>query len=169
MPANTKLVVRAAQESDISQLCKLYFEFHEYYVQGVPDRLVSPGRLEHFDSSALCAKLKEILRQDDAVIFVAELDGDCIGLAEAYIREDEPNPAKVSRKYCHLQSLMVSEEHRRAGVGTRLLEAAERYAKKHAAVEMRLDTWEFPGDPVDFYHRRGYRTLRRTLVRSFGS
>jgi GNAT superfamily N-acetyltransferase len=43
--------------------------------------------------------------------------------------------------------------------------AAERWAQEHGAVEMRLQIWEFDGDPLPFYERRGFRTLRRTLVR----
>jgi GNAT superfamily N-acetyltransferase len=116
----------------------------------------------------LRARLKQIIRQEDARILVAELDGECIGFAEAYIREDEPDPARVSRKHCYLQSLMVREPHRKHGAGTGLLEAVERWAREYAAVEVRMDTWEFPGDPVDFYQQRGYRTLRRTLVRGLG-
>jgi len=43
--------------------------------------------------------------------------------------------------------------------------AAEDWAREHGAAEMRLQTWEFDGDPLPFYIRLGYRTLRRTLVR----
>lgn len=32
---------------------------------------------------------------------------------------------------------------------------------------MRLDIWEFDEDPLRFYERSGYRTLRREMIRRF--
>jgi GNAT superfamily N-acetyltransferase len=68
-------------------------------------------------------------------------------------------------RYGYLQSLMVDAAFRRQGIATQLMAAAERWAQEHGAVEMRLQIWEFDGDPLPFYERRGFRTLRRTLVR----
>lgn len=54
---------------------------------------------------------------------------------------------------------------RRRGIGARLLDAVQRWAKEKGATEMRLETWEFADDPQEFYEHNGYRTLRRTLAR----
>lgn len=62
---------------------------------------------------------------------------------------------------------MVNEAFRAQGIGTRLIEVAEEWAREHGAREMRLDTWEFKGDPVGFYENVGYRTLRRKMVHEF--
>jgi aminoglycoside 6'-N-acetyltransferase I len=160
----SKVVIRAAEPEDIPDLCRLYSDFHEYHVRGVPDRLASLAYSEQRDTSWLTAKLEEIIQDAESSLFIASVDGKCVGFAESYIREDVPDPARVARRYGYLQSLMVRESFREQGVGKRLLEAAENWARDHAAVEMRLETWEFPGDPVVFYERQGYRTLRRVLV-----
>jgi GNAT superfamily N-acetyltransferase len=157
--------IRHATPSDIPELCKLYLAFHEFHVRGVPERLKNPGRWEEFDSARLTGSLKEILSDPRATLFVAEDEGRLVGFAEVYIREDEPDPARITRVYGHLQSLMVADGWRNQGVGRRLVRAAEAWAQKEGASEVRLDTWEFPGDPVRFYERIGYRTLKRKLVR----
>lgn len=91
-----------------------------------------------------------------------------IGLAEVYVRHDEPGRGLIPQRFGHLQSMVVREEDRRAGVGAALLEASEAWARAGGAREMRLDIWEFPEGPLRFYERCGYSTLRRTLVRRLG-
>jgi ribosomal protein S18 acetylase RimI-like enzyme len=159
------VTIRLAGAPDLEALFKLYVDFHEFHVRGVPDRLLSLGEPEAYDCSKLYANLEKIISHDDSALFVAKVAGQVLGFVEIYVRQDEPNPARVSRTYGHLQSLMVDEGFRRRGVGTRLVEAAEQWAREKGAAEMQLDTWEFAAGSLEFYEHSGYRTLRRTLVR----
>ncbi len=159
------LTVRPANLQDLEWLCKTYYEFHEFHVRGVPDRLATLGESDPREDSKLRASLKKIIEGDESVIFIAEVGGQPVGFAEVYVRQDKPDPARVSYRYGHLQSLMVDEAVRRHGVGRRLMEAAERWAREQGATEMRLDIWEFGQGPLGFYEKTGYRTLRRTMVR----
>ncbi len=155
-------LVRRATLEDIAALIDLYREFHEFHVKGVPDRLQRP---DEYDTDDLRSKLVDIIEAEDSNIFVTELDGQVIGLAEVYMREDESNPYRISHKYAHLQSIMVSEKCRRKEIGRRLLRAVEQWSKEKDATEVRLDIWEFDNGPLRFYEKEGYRTLRRTMVR----
>lgn len=160
------VTIRLADMQDIEALCRLYFEFHEFHVRGVPDRLLSlaepPDTYEH---SELYRSLGQIINDEGSALFVAEVAHQLVGLAEVYVRRDEPNPLRVRHTYGHLQSLLVCEPLRRQGIGTRLVEAVEEWAKEQGAAEMRLETWESAEGPLVFYERIGYRTLRRTLLR----
>lgn len=161
----TRVDVRPATLNDIPELCRLYFAFHEFYVASVPKRLKSLGSWEEFDASQLTHRLQEILDNHKSCLFVADANGTLVGFVEIYIQEDEPDPARMMYVHGHLQSLMVVPGWRKKGLGKRLVHAAERWAAKKGASEVRLDTWEFPGDPVKFYEKIGYRTLRRKFVR----
>lgn len=155
-------IIREATTHDLEALFRLYTEFHEFHVRGVPDRLLKA------DSSRIAevhAAIQKTIENKDAVIFVAEVDGQLVGLGEVYMREDSLNPLKVQYKYGHLQSMIVTEAYRGIGIGTRMLEAVEQWAKEKSAAEVRLNTWEFREGPLGFYEKRGYNTLRRTLVR----
>jgi GNAT superfamily N-acetyltransferase len=159
------VTIRLMNAQDLEPLCQLYFEFHEFHVRGVPERLLSLGDPGTFDCSELCATLQDIMRDDDAAIFVALTARQLLGLAEVYLRQDEPHPARVAYRYGYLQSLLVRDDFRQRGIGARLLDAAQRWAKEKGATEMRLETWEFAGGPQEFYEHNGYHTLRRTLAR----
>jgi GNAT superfamily N-acetyltransferase len=157
--------VRRACADDLEQLCRLYVAFHEFHVQGLPERLRSLGEPAQFDCATLVATLEQLLARPDAALFVASEGAEVLGLAELYLRQDAEHNATVVHRYGHLQSLMVREEEQRRRVGTLLLDAAECWAASQGAEELRLDVWEFADGPTPFYERRGYRTLRRTLVR----
>jgi GNAT superfamily N-acetyltransferase len=158
--------IRLANLADREILGHLYHEFHQFHVQGVPDRLVSLGKPpDKYKNSELFKTLEKIIKDDNSAIFVAELDSKIVGLAEVYFRKDEPNPLKVSYRYGFIQSLIVTESFRKRQIGTSLLKAAEQWAKEKGAIEMRLDIWEFIQGPLGFYEKREYQTLRRTLVR----
>lgn len=162
----TNIIIRSLKPGDLDSLCHLYIEFHEFHVQGVPDRLLTLGTPEQFDCSKLKTHLTKIMERDDAALFVAVIANDLVGLAEVYLHHDEPNESAVTRTYGYLQSLMVREPLRRQKIGHSLIQAAEAWAKGNGATEVRLDIWEFTAGPLPFYEKCGYRTLRRTLVRT---
>lgn len=157
-------VIRQAVEEDIKGLIPLYAEFHDFHVRGVPDRLRNPDSMTDSDEATLLNSLRSILQQDDAVIFVADAGGTLVGLAEVYLRHDEPHPLIITHRYGYLQSLIVSAQFRRSGIGRRLVAASHEWAKERGATEMQLDSWEFREGPLHFYEHLGYRTLKRHLV-----
>jgi GNAT superfamily N-acetyltransferase len=60
--------------------------------------------------------------------------------------------------WLHIKFLWVDEDCRRAGWGSRLLEAAERYARERGCTDAHLDTFSFQAGPR-FYEPRGYRVF----------
>ncbi len=160
------MVIRRATEADIARLCLLYQEFHLYHVLGIPDRLRIPdgSRSDASESNAVQQALQDIIQREDAVLFVVAVEEKVVGLAEAYLRQDEEKPLTIAHCYGYLQSLLVSALYRKQGLGDALMKAVHHWAKEKGATEVQLDSWEFPEGPVPFYERLGYRTLRRHMV-----
>ena len=98
--------IRLATAQDRDALIKLYIEFHEFHVQGVPDRLRIPNE---YKLSGLRKGIQKIMNDSDAALFVVEVGQQLLGFAEVHVCEDKPDPARVPRKYCALQSLMITE------------------------------------------------------------
>ncbi|KPK64497.1 hypothetical protein AMJ83_01955 [candidate division WOR_3 bacterium SM23_42] len=157
-----EIIVRQADKRDLDALCRLYLEFHEFHVRGIPARLRRPVG---YDNDELCTRIEKVIGSSDSVILVIEADSRVVGFAEVYMKQDEANQYRISYRYGHLQSMMVSEGHRKRKLGRQLLEAAEQWAKERNADEMRLDIWEFKEGPLRFYKKSGYQTLRRMLMR----
>lgn len=159
------IAIRPAEEGDIDALCRLYEEFHEFHARYLPDRLRSQAAPQDQDDSQLKGALRDIIAGSSAAIFIAQVSGAPAGLAEVYLRQDdEHNPLIVPHKYGYMQSLFVLERFRGQNLGRELVTAAQHWARGLGAVEMRLETWEFPHGPLLFYERLGYYTLKRTLV-----
>ena len=59
--------------------------------------------------------------------------------------------------YLYVDALIVDAEYQGRGVGTRLLEEAERIATERGCQHACLDTHDFQG--VGFYRRKGYETV----------
>ena len=54
-----------------------------------------------------------------------------------------------------VQRLWIEESHRRAGIGRRLLEMAEKEARRLGCLHVAVDTMEFQAR--GFYEKQGYR------------
>lgn len=162
------ICIRRATEQDIDALMGLYDEFHRFHVVGVPDRLRISEPSTPTEQAALSEALSAILHREDAAMVVAVVGDQVVGLAEVYVRENEPHPLVVPHRYGHLQSLITSASVRKQGLGRLLVEAAHHWAKERGATEMQLDIWEFEAGPLHFYEHLGYRTLKRHLIIDLG-
>ena len=162
------IFIRRATEQDIDALMSLYDEFHRFHVLGVPDRLRTSDPSTPTGQAALSDALSAILHREDAAMFVALVGDHVAGLAEVYVRQDEPHPLIVPHRYGHLQSLFVSASFRKHGLGKLLVEAVHHWAKEQGATEMQLDMWEFEEGPLHFYEHLGYHTLKRHLIIDLG-
>jgi ribosomal protein S18 acetylase RimI-like enzyme len=69
----------------------------------------------------------------------------------------------VPRRRAHVEALVVDERHRRAGVGTALMDAANSWARERGAVEILLTVWDGNAAAEAFYQRLGYRVVSRAL------
>ena len=110
-----------------------------------------------------------------AVTLVAEAGGRAprpgagppvIGAVLVRVYDTPSDPTMVPRRRAHVEALVVDEAHRRAGVGSALMEAATAWARERGAVEVVLTVWAGNQAAESFYERLGYRLVSRALARS---
>jgi GNAT superfamily N-acetyltransferase len=82
-------------------------------------------------------------------VIVAEDGDEVVGLLAAYLDLDS---VRYGRR-CWVEDLAVSPEHRSAGIGKALLDAARAWAKRHGATHLELDTGLARADAQRFYER----------------
>lgn len=156
------MIIRLATEQDLAELTQLYVAFHNFHAQYLPGRLKTLGT--SYDTIQLQKDIQTLLNNAQAALFVGEIDNKLIGLAEIYLRDDPPSPLRHSAPHGYLQSLFVVPSLRGQGLGRQLVTACHDWAQKQGAVEMKLETWDFPQGPFKFYQRLGYQTLKQTLI-----
>jgi L-phenylalanine/L-methionine N-acetyltransferase len=147
-----RIVVRKAQPGDAGALVELA----EAVASEPGGWLISdgiwrtPGEERRF--------LRALRRYDDAAVFVAELPMD--GIVGRLSLGRDPHPA--SRHVADL-GLMVSERHRRRGIGTALLREAEEWARTVGVRKLELHVFPHNDAAIHLYESVGFRRegLRR--------
>ena len=157
---STTPVIRPASVDDVEVLANVYLSSARHHAALDPDFYVVPDR------DAVVKHLREALRAEDstrAVRLVAELDGEVVGSAEVELRS--PSAASMMRPQIAASvGLAVLEDRRGSGIGSRLIAAAEDWARERGASLMMLDASAANVEARRFYEdRHGYR-LRGVLM-----
>ena len=103
-----------------------------------------------------------------SVWLVAEVDGQVVGDVSAHLERPVEDAERQLLSYLgevriYVDALGVVQAHRRRGVGMRLMQAIERWARERGAVCAMLDTYAASPLSVPFYER-GMSYRRRSIV-----
>lgn len=106
-------------------------------------------------AGAYLGYLLERGRACDGALLVAEVGGQVAGMINIWARIRPDSPDEHPSPYAYVSDLVVLPGFRRAGLGRRLLEAAEEYARRRGTRRLRIGV--LPGNEP-----------ARGLYRSFG-
>jgi len=160
----TAIHIRPARPGDGPGFARAWLDAGRYYAHLDPASFQVPARdglAEWFD--------RTLADQDPHTLSLAAVVGnDIAGFLSATLQP--PNPAarwqllsSLSQPQLFIQALVVAEQHRRHGVGTALMTAAEEWARGKNAMIISLDTYLHSPLSVPFYEQRmGY--YRRSIV-----
>jgi RimJ/RimL family protein N-acetyltransferase len=104
------------------------------------------------DHEAAAAKLLAWMAEPHGEVLVAEVEGSAAGFAAVHRVPYFERPGAFAR----VIALSVSSGHRRAGVGRRLMAAAERWATTHGCVTVEVTSRRDRDDAHGFYRALGY-------------
>lgn len=108
----------------------------------------------------LRSRLAEIVRRDEHALMVAvDGSGAAVGLIHVFIRAALEKPVEAI-----VQSLVVRDDLRGAGIGKRLMDEAEAWAKIRGIASMALYTQLHREDAATFYANRGYAEANRSRL-----
>lgn len=156
--------LRLAKSTDHPAACRLYAEADALHARERPDRFQptnQPARSQRLFHAHLA--------DPDQALFVAEVDGDVVGLVrvQALERLEVPDvPALTPRRYAMVQELVVAQTHQRRGIATRLMTKAHRWARDRGLTEIGLNVYDFNQPALRLYKKLGYSPDSRRLSRS---
>lgn len=107
------------------------------------------------DVSTVAARLSRILLRPDQRFTVAELDGQLGGWVHAVISE-----YIESERFVAVGGLVVDRDHRMSGIGRRLMEHVEGWAKEQGCLIVRLSSSSTRSASHRFYETLGYKNIK---------
>jgi predicted N-acetyltransferase YhbS len=101
------------------------------------------------------------LHSNPRIIFVAEEEGELIGMVNLQVFERMPKPGRKASCWVYLSNAFVSPGSRNGGVGSSLLRMVIAHARSIGAVRITLSP---TADSIDFYKRAGFESADELLV-----
>jgi GNAT superfamily N-acetyltransferase len=131
--------IRAASEEEAEAIVPLYGWL-----------FAPPGsRPGLWDERRAAIALRQAIASHDATVLVADAGGRLVGICTAY--QDIHSVRFGYRAW--VEDLAVDPEHRSAGIGKRLLDAAKDWARERGATHLELDSADTRPDAHRFYER----------------
>ena len=149
------MIIRKATIQDIEQLRPLYIELERDAVIYQPEHFVIGYRDDGFFNS--------IFKSDTQDILVAECESGIVGFCHIMISHTKNVSCLKEQTYAYIQDLVVSEERRNCGIGTKLMAASKENGIKHGAEFMRLSVFPKNISGLRFYERDGFCETMKTL------
>ena len=120
---------------------------------GAYDWLFAPPGIEPavWDPERARNRLSRLIAASHGSVLVAESDGAIVGICSVYL--DIESVRFGQRAW--VEDLAVHPDHRSAGHGKALLDAAKEWARSHGATHLELDSGEARADAHRFYEREG--------------
>jgi GNAT superfamily N-acetyltransferase len=135
----TAAIVRQAGPEDVQDV-----------VSGYEWLFAPPGsRPPGWNPERAADALDRALASDTAIVLIAVLDGELVGLCTAY---DDIESVRFGRRVW-VEDLAVHPDRRSLGIGKQLLDEAKRWARDRGATHLELDSAETRVDAHRFYDR----------------
>jgi GNAT superfamily N-acetyltransferase len=132
-------VIRAAGAGEAERLVATYDWLF------VPPGVMPP----QWDPGHAAERLREAIDGEQSEVLVADADGAVVGICTVYL--DIESVRFGQRAW--VEDLAVAAEHRSAGHGKALLDAAKEWARERGATHLELDSGEARADAHRFYER----------------
>lgn len=157
VPAVGRVSIRPAGERDLPACIEMFTDLNRLQApwRVFPPRSGLAGEMER--------KYHAALADPDALLLVAEEEGDLVGMAAGHVHQ----PSTFSRELAvEISSVYVRPSHRRRGVARRLTAEVARFARSRGVDRITLKTFAQNEEAVEAWVRMGFeaRALQMTAT-----
>lgn len=145
---------RKATIADSLALSSLSGDVQRLHVQHRPNVFRMPDSDDYAVSF-----FNEVLADPTVSVFIAEDDERAVGYILCKLVERLENPFTFAARILLVDQISVRPEAHRLGVGTALMQQAERLASELNVQRIVLDSWDFNTKAHEFFEHRGFEKL----------
>ena len=116
---------------------------------------IKEGNINYYD-------IESFIKKPDAVVIVAETNGEIIGSGYALIRSNKTY--KTPDKYVYLGFMYVKEEHRGKGVNKRIMNELIEWGKKSGHHIFKLDVYSNNSSAINAYQKAGFKGEELNMI-----
>jgi ribosomal protein S18 acetylase RimI-like enzyme len=156
------VTVRPAINSDIESIIDLWWELLEYHAELGPSWTPAQDSAEHF-----ARFLAEQLADDGVLILIAEVAGQAVGYCQAMIGSRPPILEQTER--CLVLDLVVAEAERKQGVGRRLLDEIEGWARERGMRRIEVGVACSNDPAIAFYNKHGFSAYSQRMAKDIAT
>ena len=124
------------------------------------------GRLHPDVESRARPLFEQQIRAEDQAIFLAERDGDIVGIVRC--ADVKGSPLLLPDRYCYVTSVFVRPAHRRHGVLAALMDPVESWARARGLTEMRLHNSTLSESARSAWDQLGFEVNEEVRLRHIG-
>ena len=147
----TELTIRTATMDDYAAICRLLDELDDHHARILPD-VFQPFD----DPTRQRERIARFVDQDDAELFIAELNTDIIGLATVRISDNPDAPMfRPGRRAC-MDDLVVRRESRGLRIGNRLLARVTEWTRSRGLQWIDINVWNENKVGLSFFTTNGF-------------
>jgi ribosomal protein S18 acetylase RimI-like enzyme len=154
------MLIRQATVMDYAGICAVLSEVDALHREALPQVFRDPGTVVRSR-----AYIASIVEDENAGLWVAEDEGQIVGLLNVSARETRDLPILVPRRYAVIENLAVAAAYRRRGIGRALMQVADDWALAKGIEQVELHVYEFNEGARAFYEALGYQTASRNMWR----
>jgi ribosomal protein S18 acetylase RimI-like enzyme len=157
-------LVRAAVEQDFEGISEIFNEVNAMHSEALPSIFVEPK--EPVESACDIKFISDDIADENTALFVAERDGQIIGIIHVSIRESPEIPIMVKRRYGYIDDIAIAKEFRNSSIGKTLMREVERWAIQKNVSQLELNVWDFNQNAFAFFQKLGYTAVRHIMGKS---
>jgi ribosomal protein S18 acetylase RimI-like enzyme len=146
----------------LEEVRDLWLALHRYHGEIGSHPLVAD---EDFSWQLRRAQYERWLEAGDAVLLLAERDGEPVGYAMAHLQDGPDDTYPLGERYAEIYTLSVAPEYRGQGIGGRLMDSIEARLGELGIQDIAVSAMVENASALRFYARRGFAPREVTHYR----
>jgi len=150
--------IRRMRSTDIAAVQELFQEIDRVHQELLPEEFA-----RYTDEPRNPSFIAILLNDPSRRVFLATNDEDVIGMTIAKLTE--PSSFKIFRPKTTVQvsDFVVLPEYRKQGIGERLMNQVENWARTRNADAIQLTVYNQNSEALDYYRHHQFKPLKTTL------